>query len=430
MMKMSVQKDAIKSGQCVINNSSGGITLQLDEFIMNSNLLLPFLRAGEPSIGNPIMIKEKVVISNNTLMLIILLITTNVVGYTRARKSYSREYNNQLMKLEPKISINDLGTLKGHKMHGSSINRQSIVAGDILDARGHRRACIWSSSQIKIIAESNQYGDSTAVAINNQGDITGYSVDKSRTVPFIIKRNILIQLGKQAEISSFVPYGINDDGTIIGTANTKKRLSHAFIWKNNQLIDLGTLGGDTSEPTAISNSGLIVGDAQLPRNAARHAFLWKHGFMNDLGVLAGDVSSVAWAVNDNGQIVGSSVTSRNVTRAFLYEKGKMHSLESPNGCKLCMPWGLNNHGQIVGYYMLNKKSHACIWDHGHLFEIFDPQNRFVFRIARAINDRGDILCWGKAIHEKSGRSFIVHWIRRKSDGFGIDPSSRKIITTG
>src|SRR5437588_514051 len=56
------------------------------------------------------------------------------------------------------------------------------------------------------------------------------------------------------------------------------------------VTDLGTLGGSTSRAGAINQSGQVIGDAMLPGDAVTHAFLWENGVMRDLGTLGGSVS--------------------------------------------------------------------------------------------------------------------------------------------
>jgi probable HAF family extracellular repeat protein len=72
------------------------------------------------------------------------------------------------------------------------------------------------------------------------------------------------------------------------------------------IVDLGTLGGSSSEAWAVSNSGVVVGASRVPSGFA-HAFLWhpNTGSMTDLGTLGGQTSA-AVAIDDLGHIVGSS----------------------------------------------------------------------------------------------------------------------------
>ena len=56
----------------------------------------------------------------------------------------------------------------------------------------------------------------------------------------------------------------------------------------NTLLDLGTLGGKSSEGVAINASGQVTGSAYTA-DGELHAFLWDGTTMQDLGTLGGTV---------------------------------------------------------------------------------------------------------------------------------------------
>src|SRR5262249_20647602 len=96
-------------------------------------------------------------------------------------------------------------------------------------------------------------------------------------------------------------------------------------------------------------------DAPYP--SFSHAFLWQNGGMQDLGVLPGCSVSAAAAINDYGQVVG---TSEGDTRndgsgasgrihAVLWQSGKITDLGTPGGgLRNVHPYSINNTGQVVG----------------------------------------------------------------------------------
>ncbi len=50
-------------------------------------------------------------------------------------------------------------------------------------------------------------------------------------------------------------------------------MSHAFVWQNGTMTDLGTLGGFVSVPNAINEHGQIVGGSNTASGKGR-AVLW------------------------------------------------------------------------------------------------------------------------------------------------------------
>ncbi len=84
------------------------------------------------------------------------------------------------------------------------------------------------------------------------------------------------------------------------------------------ITDLGTFGGKESAASAINGKGQIVGWGGIGAKAQTHALLWQDGTMIDLGTLPGRTSSVAAAINEQDQIVGSSTTKTGQGRAVMW----------------------------------------------------------------------------------------------------------------
>jgi probable HAF family extracellular repeat protein len=177
---------------------------------------------------------------------------------------------------------------------------------------------------------------------------------------------------------------INNAGTIVGGADTSIftavpgcynpvnnndcNVSHAFVWRNDHLKDLGTLpGGNFSYAEGINDFGQIAGVSENDRtdpasgNPEFHAVLWENGFIRDLGTLGG-MSSFAGAINDRGQVMGVSLndipdpfsivglgsnTTLTQTRGFLWQDGKMDDLGSLGGPDTFAIF-LNQRGQVAG----------------------------------------------------------------------------------
>jgi probable HAF family extracellular repeat protein len=81
--------------------------------------------------------------------------------------------------------------------------------------------------------------------------------------------------------------------------------------------DLGTLGGDGSEASAVSADGsVVVGSAQNAAGQWR-AFRWTAaGGMQDLGTLGGDESAAYGVSADGSAVVGSAFYATGQWRAF------------------------------------------------------------------------------------------------------------------
>lgn len=143
---------------------------------------------------------------------------------------------------------------------------------------------------------------------------------------------------------------INDSGVVVGKGNLPSGHTHAFIYSDGNIVDLGTLCGIESEATSINSINQVVGSA---RNATgeSHAFLYSEGIMLDLGTLGG-ISSLAEGINDISQITGvSRINSGSVERTFLFQVNTgMINLEISDPMFLSDSWGkdINASGDIVG----------------------------------------------------------------------------------
>jgi probable HAF family extracellular repeat protein len=134
------------------------------------------------------------------------------------------------------------------------------------------------------------------------------------------------------------------------------------MWVNQMIRDLGTLGNEIEPSIAedISDTGAVVGRSTASSQGT-HAFLWRDGVMRDLGSFGGG-SSYAQGVNDHDQVVGVVALPGgprdNLNRAVLFENGRVVDLNTravnlPAGVTLASAFAINNTGVIVGNSCFN-----------------------------------------------------------------------------
>ena len=178
--------------------------------------------------------------------------------------------------------------------------------------------------------------------------------------------------------------------------------------------DLGTLGGTFSWAFGINDGGSIAGIATLPADAETHAFLWRNGVMTDLGTLGGPNSAPEFFSDEEDQVAGISEIftpdqlgedfcgqgTQLTCLPFLWRNGAMTALPTLGGNN-GVASSVNNHGQVVGGAENSTPSNCAspfpkfqfrpvVWEHGQIRELprlpGDSNGR-----AYASNGRGQIV---------------------------------------
>jgi probable HAF family extracellular repeat protein len=160
---------------------------------------------------------------------------------------------------------------------------------------------------------------------------------------------------------------INDSGQIVGISFTPSGVGHAFVWQNGVMTDIGTATQGPTEAMAINNSGDVVGQMwsrQCPcgtdPSPPSRAVLWRQGQLVDLGTLGG-TSSWATAINKAGQVVGASFTTSGHTHAFVWQKGVMSDLGALDGV-YSVADDITDSGVVIGRSETRDgKVHAVRW---------------------------------------------------------------------
>jgi probable HAF family extracellular repeat protein len=229
---------------------------------------------------------------------------------------------------------------------------------------------------------------SQSFCINNKGQIVGSHTLCKKTSYFIK------ELGAEKTIidlpANATPITINDMGQIAGNYKDLSGQIRGFFWdKNSGWVDIGTLGGASTIVNSMNNHGHVVGvsETSVPSNLTRqhslekHAFVWKDRQIVDLGTLTGDSGvkgdlSVATGISDRGSIVGYSNKclfhnnkyKRSSDHAFLIK-----STDKANLLELCpqnpssRAYGIDNWGNII----LSKELSPAKWQ----YEILQEKTR-------------------------------------------------------
>jgi probable HAF family extracellular repeat protein len=221
---------------------------------------------------------------------------------------------------------------------------------------------------------------------------------------------------------------INNPGVIVGGSDTALHdpnapncinqdcfLTHGFRWQDGVLTDLGTLpGGDFSHAASVNARGWAAGGSNtavidpLIGALAEHAVLWKDNEPIDLGTLGSGLESAALYVNNAAEVVGFSTydtTPANSfvgahTHAFIWDKGAMRDLETLGGPDSSPSGGCDNQrsGLVAGQSNINSTpnnttgvptQHAFLWQNGAMSDI--PTLGGTFAFAQCANNRAQVI---------------------------------------
>jgi probable HAF family extracellular repeat protein len=255
-----------------------------------------------------------------------------------------------------------------------AINRAAEVAGWALFPEGGTHACVWKDGLQRFLPE-------LPGAINSQAN------------------------------------GINDAGWIVGECGTDKFTdegfedTHAVLWRGDEVLDLGTLGGSWSRALGINEKGQIVGAAAKEDESAA-AFFWQDGVMTALPTPDAFVDAEAHDINDRGLMVGSSFGPRPMSAAMTLWQGETVS---------ALPfWGYSpsvaNDGTVVTSFVGDAENFfGFVWKNGE---------RDWLR--QAIFPRPRIGAWrNNAAWDVNRGGQIVGWTYRRANSkpiaFRLDP---------
>jgi probable HAF family extracellular repeat protein len=325
------------------------------------------------------------------------------------------------------LSAGPLYTIQQIGPSGSSFSIDFVPSG--MNASGQvsgslpgRIAAFWDGSNLISLAGTLPVF-SEALDINDLGQLTGYS---PQFVPSLGgNRERAFRIGVSSDLDLGTLGGpqsrglaINNNGEVTGYSTTSPSGGsvHAFVYRRlpngtYQMSDLGTLGGASSGGEDINDSGVIAGYSQTADPQLPLAVVWNGTTMTALPTLGG--ASGALGINDNGWVTGYS----NLTllfgqaRAFLWDGTTLHNLGSL-GYPSSVGRAINSSGHVVGYLSTTATSpgadRAFVYDGSVMYDlnsILLDGTGWLLRDAVDINDAGQIV--GHGFHNGLGATFIL-----------------------
>ena len=336
--------------------------------------------------------------------------------------------------------LTDLGALPGtNSSLVSWINSLGWSAGlsengitDPLTGFPETTAVLWKDG--KIIDLGTLGGNASgAAAVNNQGQVVGGALNgipdlfpSTFTTGFIFEtygfyffpvatqsHAFLWQNGKMTDLGTLggpnsVAWFVNELGQVAGQSTIDSIPSPTtgvptvdpFFWDHGKMVDVGNLGGTFSFVAGLNNRGQLTGTMNLPGDSTYHAFFWDRGVLTDIATLGGDCGN-ANTINAAGEVVGWACNQGNqAVFGYLWNRGLITNLGTVDGDQCSAAHDLNSNGQVVGesspscFDPLLPATHAFLWENGgpmvDLNTLVPPGSLLDSAGGVAINDRGEI----------------------------------------
>jgi probable HAF family extracellular repeat protein len=179
-----------------------------------------------------------------------------------------------------------------------------------------------------------------------------------------------LNLGTLGGTESFGLF-VNDAGQVVGLSLTASGDTHAFLWEDGVMTDLGSLGSPPVRPQTnspgrgLGSGGHVVGTSLVSPGSAEHAFLWYRGSMTDLGPRP----SSLW-VNGSGAVVSGNQ---------LWRDGSWSTIPMDRGV------AINDAGVIAG----RTEDRLQIWDGVTLVDGGNLAPGFI--MVYGINEAGQVI---------------------------------------
>lgn len=234
-----------------------------------------------------------------------------VVGHADTKSGTTHAF------LYEKGKMADIGTLGGSNSFAYGINDAGQIVGQAQTTSGTYHAFVYQHGGMTDLG-SFAGGNSTAYRINNNGIIVGSSyINATDFHAFSYQNGVMKDLGNGPGYTDSEAFGINDKGDIVGYTETADASQvRGFIYKNGQLTNLPSLGGNSSYAADINKRGVTAGYSQIG-DGSFHSVAYVPKITFDLGTLPQGVFSFALAVNNHNDIVGYSGTKRGTADAYV-----------------------------------------------------------------------------------------------------------------
>ena len=198
----------------------------------------------------------------------------------------------------PRYTVIELGTLGGTYSQAFYVNNQGVASGEASLADGNWHAILWQGPFKRDLGTLGGLASSVFNSPNAIGQVVG-EAETSDSDP------------NGEDFCGFKGSGAPSSGTCLG-----------FLWEHGSMTPLSTLGGYNGAASMINNRGEVAGNAENTTTDSTcptydpgkgqyqvlqdKPVVWRNGQIEELPTYGGDTDGFAIAINDSGQVAGAS----------------------------------------------------------------------------------------------------------------------------
>ena len=294
---------------------------------------------------------------------------------------------------------------------GLGMNEQGAVVGEY-------KCSIWTTTEAFLWTPEGGFStlrrppgviSASAVDINEQGVICG-----TMRVDGLGFRGFVYENGEWTELPPVLPeFGwsvttaISNSGVVVGQRSIAEGVTphNAFLWSRaGGFVDLGVMEGPNTAATVISNDATVVAGWMGSNEFGSTGFLWDGNGTIQMGPVPDGITSIPTAIDGNGRVCGWGKVSQKgypfgVSRAFLWDNGQFTMLGTlPDHLRSAVA-DTNDLGQIVGssWTVTDQPniSHAFLYQNGVMTDlntVISPPDPFMnLRGGREVAEDGTIM---------------------------------------